>query len=89
MNYTTIIPVLTEAIKEQQKMIEQQTINYELLKSKLDILEIDLDKSCTKNNAFILEYNTAKLYQNNPNPFSGITEISFHLPNSVKIAFIT
>jgi hypothetical protein len=68
INYTTIIPVLTAAIKEQQDQIEKQQKEIEALKntsSKSNITP-SLDKE-------------SKLFQNNPNPFDATTTISYYL----------
>lgn len=78
MNYEMVIPVLAEAIKEQQKQIET--------------LKTDLKNCCNKtenttgeNNATIQENSTqeTKLYQNAPNPFNANTTIKCYIPQNV------
>ncbi len=68
VDYIGMIPVLVEAIKEQQKQIDA------LINGK------DFEKSGT------VLTSEAKLYQNNPNPFTANTEIKYYLPNETKNA---
>lgn len=78
INYEQVIPILVEAIKDQQGQIERlqnccdQSFNFNI-------------KPSTTNNGNNIE--VAKLEQNNPNPFSEITEIKCYIPkNSVSAA---
>ena len=70
VDYIGMIPVLLEAIKEQQKQIDE-------LKGK------DFEK--TINTQVV---STAKLYQNEPNPFSENTEIKYYIPENASSAMI-
>lgn len=72
VNYDAIIPVLSEAIKEQQKQIEE-------LKSMITIQAAPYINPDVK---------SAKLYQNAPNPFYSETYVKFYLPETVKKANI-
>jgi hypothetical protein len=72
INYTMLIPVLTQAIKEQQQMIEElRTEVSELKKGRISASPVG-----------------ARLYQNQPNPFNSNTVIRYSLPNTVKQASI-
>lgn len=84
MNYTMLIPVLTEAIKEQQSIIDKQQKAMEDLKTKLSALENNVDRCCLKSIGNVsmdqIPLNKEiKLYQNIPNPFTEVTEIKFYL----------
>jgi hypothetical protein len=74
VDYNSIIPVLAEAIKEQQKQIED--------------LKIQIAQQGSTNVNNISSADGAKLYQNTPNPFGGSTEIKFYVPQSVQQASI-
>ena len=84
INYIGVIPVLVEAIKEQNK--------------KLTDLETQLSYCCTNkqegnltvpNEGGLGQSNTKpSLLQNNPNPFSKETSIGYYLPTETRIASI-
>lgn len=79
VNYIGVIPYLVEGIKEQQSIIEQQNLRIEKLEDM--ILQII-------NRPDVSREETAILYQNTPNPFSGRTEIEYFLPQGTKTAEI-
>ena len=82
INYAEIVPVLVEAIKEQQTQIEE-------LKTELaDCCQNNLKSgSITSSiNGQSQTGSEAKLYQNNPNPFSVQTTIRFDIPETVQNA---
>ncbi|SKC23892.1 tail fiber domain-containing protein [Alkalitalea saponilacus] len=81
VDYSAIIPIAVEAIKELSQMVEEQAKEIEVLKAqnngiatRVSSAEIDDDK--------------AILFSNIPNPFGDKTEISCYLPNSSKSAFL-
>lgn len=79
VDYNSIIPVLSEAIKEQQKQIEElKKLIQEKSSSSTGIF--DDNTSGDANNAF--------LAQNVPNPFSVATEIKYQLPKGTQKATI-
>jgi hypothetical protein len=80
VNYQMLIPVLTEAIQEQQKQIEELKAALEALQAKEDLKNGEI---VNKDNA-----QQASLSQNVPNPVSGYTVITSSLPSSVTIAEI-
>lgn len=86
LNTQDMIPILVEAIKEQQKQIDG-------LSNKIRTIQLSYDesslKSASSNGSYNLaevtstEIQTAKLYQNEPNPFSNITVIKYEIPANV------
>lgn len=75
INYDGFIPIIVEAIKEQQIIIDN-------LKNEIEDLK-------TLNNLQVSSLNSnIKLFQNIPNPFNESTRIDFKLDNNVKNARI-
>ena len=93
VNYTGIIPVLVEALKEQSEALKEQnetfTTTIEELKKEIAALKQTLngkqDIGTTPENADGLS-TEAVLYQNVPNPFSETTTIEYVLPATVEQA---
>lgn len=73
VNYSRIIPVLVEAIKEQQKMIEALESNKDKKDQKSAEIEINSENM---------------LYQNAPNPFTESTTIKYQIAENVQNAML-
>jgi len=96
IDYIGLIPVLVEALKEQDKQINEQNTKVKNLESRVSALESILNNT-TKKSSSINSSNvtdpiitdTPSLSQNTPNPFGQKTEISFFLPVSTSNAMIS
>lgn len=84
VNYDAVIPVLVNAIQEQQSQIEALQEQIELLQG-FEPADSRTDGAATKfGTAGLLE--GAKLEQNAPNPFRTQTEIGFFVPQEFQSA---
>lgn len=94
ITYTDLIAVLTEAIKEQQAIIEQINLDQKKLSEENEIIkkQIILMKNTSSekqtmqlpNNPFITNENDLvelKVFQNRPNPFNHNTIIDCYIPS--------
>ena len=87
IDYIGLIPVLVEAVKEQQETIE-------VLQDRITTIETDCcdkeDKlksgSINSSDELNMDVASAKLYQNNPNPFSTQTAVKFEIPETMQTA---
>ncbi|MBN2263638.1 MAG: tail fiber domain-containing protein, partial [Prolixibacteraceae bacterium] len=85
IDYNAIIPLLVEAMKEQQATIEALETRLEKLESNNPNLK-SAGINGSEPNAESL--NTPTLAQNIPNPFSNTTRIDIYLPETVKNAIL-
>lgn len=83
INYVELIPILVEAMKEQQTIIEQ----YE---ERLSELELAQSSALKRLSTGVEDFTSsgAQLFQNNPNPFSENTIIKYTLPATARAAYI-
>jgi hypothetical protein len=77
--YTELIPVIVEAMKEQQSIIEKLTDKIETLES--NKLENKVNSSIS-----VCETQSARLAQNIPNPFNTTTRVNIYLPIAITSA---
>jgi hypothetical protein len=86
IKYTSLIPFIIEAIKEQQEIINAQSLKIkelQLLIENPDIKSNELKSASTSiDNSDTEILNNAFLYQNSPNPFSNDTEIKYYIPKN-------
>lgn len=86
INYTSLIPVLTEAIKEQDQIITAQKTEIDEMKSEIAELRSqfnDLKAGQAGNN-----FDGFRLEQNSPNPFGQNTVIAYAVPTGTTGARI-
>ncbi len=91
INYVELIPVLTQALKEQNHTIEELKADNAELKQRMDNIEAAIRSSAfgkSDKAATITTVSTAKLYQNSPNPFNENTVIRYNIPMTAKQATI-
>jgi hypothetical protein len=95
INYIGVIPIITEAVKEQQQEIvsrdsEIVTQNAMIADLTNRLSKLETIVSSLGNTSSGSSNQTGSLgvqfYQNNPNPFSDITTISFIIPSTVNKA---
>ncbi len=81
INYSEIVPVLVEAMKEQQAQID------ELKNDLADCCQKNLKSSTITGTGDVdIQSTQTKLYQNNPNPFSTQTSVRFEIPSTTQAA---
>jgi len=87
VNATSIRYMLVNAVKEQQKMIEDQ--NQRISELEDVISTIGSSESTNNTNVTLTAYDLAELEQNIPNPFTNSTSISYIIPTDTKTAQIS
>jgi len=85
LNTIDLIPILVEAIKEQQLLIEDIQLRLNELESDSGNLK---SETVTKNGDLNLESNSSYLFQNDPNPFNIDTKIRYRIPKEASDAAI-
>lgn len=78
VNYTMLIPLVTEAIKEQQTIIDDQRLVIENLEDRLAKLE----KLVSGAQSSQSQSDNATLKQNRPNPFDKFSVIEYQIPDN-------
>ncbi len=92
INYIGMIPVLVEAIQEQQKVIE--TLQTEIATIQTNccpaIKSFKSGNTINNVNSTTIDDNSeqSELYQNSPNPFNETTEIGYYLPQNISNAVL-
>ncbi len=88
IDYTTVVPVIVQAMKEQQIIIEN--LQSEIIELRNLIESNDNLKSAPTTTSIdessLINENT--LYQNNPNPFNENTQILYHISNYTNKALL-
>ncbi len=102
VNYQAFIPLLLEAVKQQQKIADAQSLKIKELEKQLatkqDVQQSDSPKNlggetisltpgAMSSNADA-QFAHAFLYQNTPNPFTENTEIRYFLPQNTGTALL-
>ena len=96
INYTGLIPLLVESIKEQHQIINILSDRISSMEKSVAGLNenssmrssIEGNSSFSGQNSIFAENSQAALYQNTPNPFKERTEIRYKLPTEVQSADI-
>jgi hypothetical protein len=95
VDYIGLIPVIVEALKEQNSIIEAQSAKIkelEISSTGSDLISIDIpvSRSLTSDMSQVTskKISQAFLYRNSPKPFSTETEIRFFLPENIDQAYI-
>jgi hypothetical protein len=92
VNYIELIPILTQAIKEQQVIINKQALEIDKIKDVISIINNQLGSKDLLNSANLstalnnTQEKQTVLYQNNPNPFSIETSIEFNIAEKFSTA---
>ena len=87
INYTGLIPVIVEAIKEQDKIINELKQEVKSLQSAMLSIGVTREELIASLKSDTLT-ECAVLFQNAPNPFSTSTEIKYYLQGQVHQAYL-
>ncbi|NCC98559.1 MAG: T9SS type A sorting domain-containing protein [Bacteroidia bacterium] len=93
VQYTAMIPLLIEGLKEQSAIISAQSIKLKEMENAMIALQNSESTTLKKttSTSTILAGSVASnafLYQNTPNPFTYDTQIKYYIPESTKIAIL-
>jgi hypothetical protein len=87
VNYIGLIPIIVEALKEQQIIISIQEERISKLEKAIASTNNNKTKNLEQSNTVLNQLGSI-LYQNSPNPFNQSTSIRFYIPESVNIAIL-
>lgn len=88
VDYAMLIPVLTEALKEQDEIVTEQQEQITQLQEEMQELRnqvLDIQSATTSTFGMTKGYS---LEQNRPNPFGSMTQINYTLPDGVADASV-
>lgn len=88
VNYIALIPILSEAIKEQQSVIESQQNQIDELRTLVASISAAKSPSSTQEVEVSNSMEDVVLSQNVPNPFTNDTRISYTISQAFKMAKI-
>ena len=88
VNYIALIPILSEAIKEQQSVIESQQNQIDELRTLVASISAAKSPSSTQELEVSNSMEDLVLSQNVPNPFTNDTRISYTISQAFKMAKI-
>lgn len=90
INYNGFVPIIIEAMKEQEKVIDSQEAQIADLENKMKSLEalITNFKTGSYNNNIDKVVEGIVLKQNIPNPASDITKIQYEIPSNYKAVLL-
>ncbi|MBN2821079.1 MAG: tail fiber domain-containing protein [Bacteroidales bacterium] len=97
VDYIGLIPVIIEALKEQQSMISAQSLKIKELEKLIEASKSEDTKDKSLKSATIADSSKIKdtnkstnafLYQNTPNPFTYDTKIKYFIPETTANAVI-
>ena len=77
VNYIEFIPLVVRGIQDQQKIIDSQSLQIQQLRQ--EIINWQGRSIDTTNQ------NASRLFQNNPNPFDGVTTITYFIDENTSI----
>lgn len=97
VNYLGVIPILTEAIKEQQDQIEERDAKIADLQYQMDEIRAEVAAICesgcyqapANGGGNTSENNQSRLGNNTPNPFNGRTSIGYFVPETASSAYLS